>query len=93
MKISKIMSVVSALTLSLALTSCGGDKANDNKDDTYCLKVWNVEKEKWESYDGQTELLVLDAGYQMDNMSIGAEKNLLATYTRDGMIHVFDLEK
>ena len=33
MKISKIMSVVSALTLSLALTSCGGDKANDNKDD------------------------------------------------------------
>ena len=29
----------------------------------------------------------------MDNMSIGAEKNLLATYTRDGMIHVFDLEK
>ena len=24
----------------------------DNKDDTYCLKVWNVEKEKWESYDG-----------------------------------------
>lgn len=50
-------------------------------------------KGKWESYDGQTELLVLDAGYQMDNMSIGAEKNLLATYTRDGMIHVFDLEK
>ena len=29
----------------------------------------------------------------MDNMSIGAEKNLLATYTRDGMIHVFDPEK
>ena len=27
------MSVVSALTLSLALTSCGGDKANDKKDD------------------------------------------------------------
>ena len=26
-------------------------------------------------------------------MSIGAEKNLLATYTQDGMIHVFDLEK
>ena len=28
----------------------------DNQDDTYCLKVWNVKKEKWESYDGQTEL-------------------------------------
>ena len=33
MKISKIMSVVSALTLSLALTSCGGDTANDKNDD------------------------------------------------------------
>ncbi|WP_105301151.1 BMP family lipoprotein [Anaerococcus marasmi] len=33
MKISKIMSVVSALTLSLALTSCGGDTANDKSDD------------------------------------------------------------
>lgn len=65
----------------------------DNKDDTYCLKVWNVEKEKWESYDGQTELLVLDARDKRNSMSIGAEKNLLATYTQDGMIHVFDLEK
>lgn len=65
----------------------------DNQDDTYCLKVWNVEKEKWESYDGQTELLVLDARDKRNSMSIGAEKNLLATYTQDGMIHVFDLEK
>ncbi len=47
----------------------------DNQDDTYCLKVWNVEKEKWESYDGQTELLVLDARDKRNSMSIGAEKN------------------
>lgn len=50
-------------------------------------------KGKWESYDGQTELLVLDARDKRNSMSIGAEKNLLATYTQDGMIHVFDLEK
>ena len=41
----------------------------------------------------QTELLVLDARDKRNSMSIGAEKNLLATYTQDGMIHVFDLEK
>ena len=34
MKISKIMSVVSALTLSFALSSCGADKANDSSEDT-----------------------------------------------------------
>ncbi|EEI82025.1 BMP family lipoprotein [Anaerococcus tetradius] len=33
MKISKIMSLISVLTLSFALTSCGGDKAKDNKDE------------------------------------------------------------
>lgn len=58
MKISKIMSVVSALTLSLALTSCGGDTANDKKDDNAKAPAEtseSVDNKAEENKDGEAE--------------------------------------
>lgn len=58
MKISKIMSVVSALTLSLALTSCGGDTANDKNDDNAKAPAEtseDVQNKADENKDGEAE--------------------------------------